>query len=477
MTDEETSVSSSSEDEQTKSALSPSTPLPESVEGKKASNDKGNGPTSSGKESRNSTPINKADYSGKKKRKRKQRSKSEDERELLELQKERYDRLIFTARKQLHKTAKQIKTFLLQKEIRKRTSKSNQKEGGENAVAPTGLDAKKSLDLEVVTSQALRQLGLYHCDPRFKMATEEMIQKDGPTNLEESKAEETNEGKERNDKKKGGKSKKNMNKDDNTPPVIPNPLAPDDPKKPLVDAVLTHKRFLKALEEWNEKITEYRRWCMKLEQRNNPNPFGMDDDFVVSKRSKKGKNTKKQGSTVISDVGLQATVENESSLFCTLGDEIVAGSNVTDEFNRYSQYGPASNLTEAPKRKNRKGQRQRRAKALAIEAKKQGRSHEYYQSSNWREPKPKNGKDDTIDPNGEGHRTSRGRGKEKNRNHRPKRQQQQNWHNDQSSSGEPQQEQNNNHKSHAEEKQHPSWAAKQAQSTGIVAFKGTKISF
>ena len=402
----------------------------------------------------------------KKKRKRTNRSQSEDEREIIELQIDRYDRLIYTARKHLHKSAKQVKTFILQKEIRKRSNKS-----AERTSTTKGLDDKKNLDLDVVTCQAIRQLGLYHCNPRFKMTTEETDECEtgvvDETEVDDENLE--NKGGDDNDNHKKKRQSVKKKKNEKGPSVIPNPLAPDDPQKPLVDAVLAHKRFSKSLEEWNEKVTEYRRWCMKIEQRNKPNPFGMVDDFVVSKRSKKNKNKKqKEGSASNIDGGLQATIENDTSLFCTLGGASPDDGNGPDEFNRYSQYGPASDFGDAPKRKNRKGQRQRRAKALAIEAKKQGRSHEYYQSANWREPKPK--EDSNENSNDKVHRKSRGRGRETNRNQRLK-QEYQNENHDNSSSQLSKQSQEQ------QEKQHPSWAAKQAQSTGIVAFKGTKITF
>merc|ERR1712195_228700 len=85
-------------------------------------------------------------------------------------------------------------------------------------------------------------------------------------------------------------------KNDNTttPTKIPTPLNINNPQKVYVDLILTHKRFSKVLEEWNIKVTEYRRWCMKLEQRNssNVNPYSGEDDIIVSssKRAKKNKN-------------------------------------------------------------------------------------------------------------------------------------------------------------------------------------------
>ena len=186
------SSSSSSSDDESKSALNPGPSPPESSDKPKASTDNENeNEEPSKKEEKKSTANNNA---SKKKRKRRQRSKSEDERELIEAQKERYDRLIFTARKQLHKTAKQIRTFLLQKEIRKQSGKEN---------ASSGIDAKKSLDLDVVTSQALRQLGLYHCDPRFKISREETTPEDGPTETEDSNAANNPKDEKSNKRKKG----------------------------------------------------------------------------------------------------------------------------------------------------------------------------------------------------------------------------------------------------------------------------------
>merc|ERR1712166_1152291 len=134
-----------------------------------------------------------------------------------------------------------------------------------------------------------------------------------------------------NDKKKKNRNKraKKVKNDNTTPPTkIPSPLNINNPQKVYVDLILTHKRFSQVLEEWNIKVTEYRRWCMKLEQRNYSNPYSGEDDIIVSssKRAKKNKNKnlvkKEREQTKLQQTqnSLQATVENvQSSLFCTLG--------------------------------------------------------------------------------------------------------------------------------------------------------------
>ena len=81
-------------------------------------------------------------------------------------------------------------------------------------------------------------------------------------------------------------------------------------------------------------------------------------------------------------------------MFCSLGDD--QGNDGEGDPSLMSAYGPGAHLEDAdvfmPKKKNRKGQRQRRAKAMALEAKRQGRRD--YQSINWREPSSDNKDDD-----------------------------------------------------------------------------------
>jgi hypothetical protein len=470
------------------------------------------------------------------KRKKRKRSKSEDIQELHEVQIERYDRLLFTSHKQIHKQVKLVKTFLLQKEIR-----SNNCKDKENKV-----DSLKGLDLNVVTQQAIRQLGLYHCDPRYKMTTTMTTETETTSEAETpvygddddnnnnnnssanatsaiadrndndvaiKKAEDDDKEKNKNKMNRNMKTKKkkiNDDKSSNTPTEIPSPLNTNDPQKIYVDSILTHKRFSKVLEEWNTKVTEYRRWCMKLEQRNYSNPYSGEDDIIVSssKRAKKNKNKNKEKSEREQqkqkqrNSSLQATVENESSLFCTLGgggdEDNEDGGDEDGETGgtgtgKYSSYGPAGAEDFEPiklARKNRQGQRQRRAKAQAIQAKKEGRKHIFHNhkgsSLNWREPKVKIDNENERYAGGAAAEklqrgSSRGRGKELKRNtfnsggHQEQQQQQQQYDNTKGGDNSQQQQQKTAARSAVAD--HPSWAAKQAQTTGIVAFKGKKITF
>jgi len=104
--------------------------------------------------------------------------------------------LLYTSQKQIYKQVKQVKTFLLQKEIRSNNSKSKE----------TKVNSIKGLDLTVVTQQAIRQLGLYHCDPRYKMITtvdegeEEEKEDHEEENSNEEKTEEGCKGEEEGEK-------------------------------------------------------------------------------------------------------------------------------------------------------------------------------------------------------------------------------------------------------------------------------------
>jgi len=327
----------------------------------------------------------------------------------------------------------------------------------------------------------------------------------------EEKEEDYSAAINKNKKYQKNKEKKNNNNNSDEPIEIPLPLTQDDPQKIIVDSILTHKRFSKVLEEWNEKVTEYRRWCMKLEQRNGRmNPFGEDAIVVSSKRSKKNKNKNNKKAEERKRMhdnqgGLQGIVDNESSLFCTLGGNVGGDDDDDGDDDRmeedgmmaassgggkYDKYGPAGVDGFVPlKKKNRQGQRGRRAKALAIEAKKRGdKSRGTYQqnqytSTNWREPKIRTENDDRDNTGGGGRKIgskvgSRGRGKEQKRNNdtstntSTRRQ-----YNTTDTSGGRNDTTNSNQPDATNEQQHPSWAAKQSQSTGIVAFQGKKITF
>lgn len=301
----------------------------------------------------------------KKKRKRKYNQEDEDAA-ILQIQQERYDKLLYTAKKQIHKHAKKCKTFLVQKCIRTLKKQQNQQEQNNSKI-----NDWKELNLDLVVDQSIRQLGLLHANPNPETSLETLNSFNGPTS------------------------------------------------NPLVITLLQHSQFKSVLEEWNRKVTEYRRWCLQLNERN--------DKFQETKSKKKKNNEPAQQPT---------------SLFCSLGAE--EGGEELDGKDM-STYGPASEFAfDESKKKNRKGQRARRAKARAVEAKKEGRQ---YQSLNWRSSDEKKAKQKTEESN------SNSNSSKKQKEFPAK---------------EPEPE---------PEKQHPSWVAKQQQSSGIVAFQGTKITF
>lgn len=287
-------------------------------------------------------------------KKRSRHNEDDVKQRILHLKKERFDKLLYQAKKQLAKQAKLCRTFLLQRHIRKMKKQT--------IAAPCELQSVKELPLEHIVEQGLRQLGLLHANPDPKATFRQ-----------------------------------------------PEPLDPS--LKTRVDAVLAHARFRSVLEEWHRKVTDYRRWAMHLDE-----------------RSEVGIQTK--NCPKVSDSTRQHMKHQPTSLFCSLD-----GDGGTNE----SPYGPGAFMEAVPTKKNRKGQRARRAKAMAIEAKNEGKK---YESLNWRSTEEKS--------------------KKRKEEERPSR-----------SSG--------NYKEGSTnlptEEQHPSWVAKQGQKSGIVAFKGTKITF
>ncbi|KAL3895394.1 MAG: hypothetical protein SGARI_007463, partial [Bacillariaceae sp.] len=173
-----------------------------------------------------------ASNSNQRSRKRK-KSRVSSQEDVMRVQQERYDRLLYTSKKQVRRQAKQVKNFLLQKGIRKQ-----QHDGKEE------LSALKSLDLDIVVQQSLRQLGLYHCNPSLKVAPDDDDEAEGTDDSRTNQAEQS---------KTPTSGAINPSK-----AAIPASLSPDDPNHALVNAILTHKRFLQMLQDWNAKVAEYR---------------------------------------------------------------------------------------------------------------------------------------------------------------------------------------------------------------------------
>ena len=345
-----------------------------------------------------------AKKAGTKKKKQKMK-RSEVE---LEWKRDRYQKLHHQATKEFTKVSKQVKQFLCQKVIRKLKQQEEDKEAEKSKTISTTMTEQelatmKAFDVTVVVQQSLKQLGMSHLDPDWSP---------------ESSTNET-----------GGAL---------------------DSQKQVIDKYMQHKKMTTALEAWNDKVTEYRRWCLKLDEKNDP-------FYEAPKKSKKRR--KKGNGQPVSE----QEVSLDTSTFCSLGgndaqENQEANEDMAGHLGLMSAYGPGAYLDDdgamfVPK-KNRKGQRARRAKAQALEAKKAGRK---YVSSNWREPKKASG-DLNEDHNQHSQRP-------------PERQRT----NDKSGSKFASKNSNAEQKDAAQA--HPSWAAKQNQSSGIVAFQGKKITF
>lgn len=182
-----------------------------------------------------------------------------------------------------------------------------------------------------------------------------------------------------------------------------NTVTREEPDKQAIERILQHKRMREALESWSLKVTEYRRWCSR---NNSHNSDGDSDDDDVKEKRKRKPNSKKEKQPVADPI------DSSHSLFMTL--------NTNDEDEEDGT---------RPK-KNRAGQKARRAKAQALEARREGRSVD--KSSNWREALEKN--------------------------HYPP----------EDAERQPTEE---------EKQLHPSWEASKTKQSSIVEFQGKKITF
>ena len=399
------------------------------------------------------------------------------DRESMEMgwKQERYDKLLYMAKKDMTKHIKQTKTFICQKLIRKlkqQQQQQQQKSSPEDAKASSNsssiskqnksskvedeMKSYKSLNNDIVVQEAVRRLGLIALNPSWV------------PNANDEASNDT---------------------DQDT--IQANKL--------MVETILKHKKMEACLEQWNEKVTEHRRWCLRRaeiaaskRQSGGPSVVFTDDLYRNSKTTKRKNKQQQQNQATKkrprNDGDHQSSTLNltESSIFCSLGGEDGSDNNGEENDEDYgmdpasrSAYGPGGDefyQEDGGKKKNRKGQRARRAKALAMQAKKEGRK---YESTNWRKRK-------TVDDDGGNKESAQS---QHSRDHRLNNRDHSQWKqgtshkqnlrhqhsSDQQSDRRQQKPKQQETKDAAQH--HPSWAAKQAQSTGIVAFQGKKITF
>eukprot|EP00979_Chaetoceros_neogracilis_P004584 scaffold797_cov408-Chaetoceros_neogracile.AAC.49 len=231
----------------------------------------------------------------------------------------------------------------------------------------------------------------------------------------------------------------------------------DKSTKSLIESMIKHKRISSAMQSMSEKVSDYNAW---LSGREDWIANNMRGSMRHDRDSKEIKKSKKRGRDV--DV---AGHDGASGLFI----ESLAGNAVPEEepgkpmvgYEGYQEYDEKDYAFSQMKKKNRPGQRARKAKALAIEAKQAGRAWD--SSTNWREKKKRyNDDEDQHQPRHQQKNVSAS-GLDKSKNIKAA---------EVATMGKDWKE---------EGKAHPSWAAREAQKAksgmGIVAFAGKKITF
>ena len=302
--------------------------------------------------------------------KTKKRNRLSPEEQLKEERCEKYKKLMHQSTKTFHKEAKVVKSF----ETKKLVRKLKETKATTTTAAETRLEALKNLSLDHLVRVCLHRLGMFNLIPE---------------------AEDQNT----DDRSKQEK---------------------DEQQQQLVELMLKHKRLTSAMDVWNAKVTEFRRWYLRRQDVVNRVPFYEPEP---KKKTNGAENN-----------------NHAAGLFVNLSG---AAPQPPDAGEGY-QYGPGQGFEPVVRKKNRQGQRGRRAKAMAIQAKKEGRYHN--QSFNWREKKQKDEEE------------------HQERSTAPKpvdpakiAEMGKTWQQDGQA--------------------HPSWAAKQSKKVGIAEFKGKKITF
>jgi hypothetical protein len=160
----------------------------------------------------------------------------------------------------------------------------------------------------------------------------------------------------------------------------------------IVETLLLHKNLSTTMDNLNKKITEYRRQL--LVRTSGEGDITAGDRPIVYRRDRKKarqqqqqQHPQQQWSKINKSKNL--THVGPGSMFVeSLSGEPSSPLPENTTHAQFSHYGPGANdLLFTAEKKNRPGQRARRAKAIVQQAKKEGR--EWDTSVNWREPKPK----------------------------------------------------------------------------------------
>lgn len=231
--------------------------------------------------------------------------------------------------------------------------------------------------------------------------------------------------------------------------------AHEQQQQQIVETLLLHKNLSTAMDLLNTKITDYRRQLLLI--------AGEDEipgnrPIVYRRDRKKARQQQQHQQWSKINKSKSLTHEGPGSMFVESLSGEAPPSEATTAFAQFSHYGPGSKDLLFTEKKNRPGQRARRAKAIVQQAKKEGK--EWDSSVNWREPKSKKKKKERMEPLvGEGSITlSTGLAANKSIQATDIALMGKDW------------KENG--------KAHPSWlAAKARQTHGMTEFKGKKITF
>jgi hypothetical protein len=365
---------------------------------------------------------------------------------------EKHSSLIAQTTKSIRKEAKVVKSFECQKIIRKikalnendsksvstSTDKDDDGDGNRNtsdaapAPAPAAgvVDEKAQLQLEKL-DEKLKAMKEFDIDSVVQVALRRL-------GLEQNK---------------GKKKDKDKDKDKDSNPEE------NKSNRKVIESMIKQKRVSSAMQSMSEKVSDYNAWLSKREQwlANGGKGTMYHDSNITEKKQgrKRGREIDVAGHDGASGLFIESLAgnafpEDESGNPSLMGYEGYEGYEQQQEGNAFQQQQT---------KKNRPGQRARKAKALAIEAKKAGQNWD--NSINWREPKKRS--EEEYNHNGNGQKNESASGLDRSRRIKVA---------DVANMGKDWKE---------EGKAHPSWAAREAQKEksglGIVAFAGKKITF
>lgn len=328
-----------------------------------------------------------------------------------EIVSQKHSSLLYMSRKTLRKEAKVVKSFECQKIVRKI---KELKSSGDGDIAEKlkkfeeKLKHTKAFDLELVVQACISRCGLTQKD---------MTDDDDESNHDISTS--------------------NVDYDEFT--------------AQLMNDILKHKRIVAVMQNIRVKVSEYNTWLAR------------EEEWLAGKKHNEKKQSDKSGKSLKRNRNDYDSADNDIFIgsLANNGDELSGygdadeeeGGNEDEGFTDFENYDDLQ-MTK----KNRMGQRQRKARAKAIEAANKGKVLGKDQSLNWRPKKQK--RDDSHKEKSKVESAS-GLDISKNVQVAEVANMGKNWKD--------------------EGKAHPSWAAREAQKTksglGIVEFKGKKITF